>query len=247
MESTADQSRPEGVGLGEVDPEIEDAELLRGRSRRERFVETDMSEQNHRRRHRATDVDHELHDFDPDDGFDAAGQGEQSHHDAQRDHRAGHTEMADQRREDIGGEQQPHAVRDGAHDHEERGRKRLHRRRETRLQKLVDRDQLAAKIPGHEESGDEDARHYIAEDQLQKPEVPAAGPGDAGDGDEGDGGRLGGHDRRSDRPPGNLMRCQEVLPGRVLPPREEKPRADDGRQVDHDDGDVERMQDSILS
>jgi hypothetical protein len=35
---------------------------------------------------------------------------------------------------------------------------------------------------------------------------------------------------------------REVLPRRLLPPREDEARAEDGGQVGDDDGDVERVQ-----
>src|ERR1041385_4867188 len=145
-------------------------------------------------------------------------------------------------RKDEGGEEEAHAVGDGAHDNEERRGERAHAPAEAFLQELVDGDELAAKVRRDEEQRDDDAPDEIAEDQLEEGEVAAARVGDAGDGDEGDGGGLGGHDGRADRPPRYAVPGEEITGRRLRPPPEPRPRRDDGGEIPDDDDEVDGVQ-----
>ncbi len=172
-----------------------------------------------RRRERARDVDAELHDLDPDDRLHPAEVGEDDHHCAEQDDGGdGHGRRVRLRlerrvdgREHEGRQQQPDAVRDVAHDDEERRRQHLDAPAEAPLKELVDRQQLAAEVGRDEEERDHDAPQHVADHELEELEVAAAREGDAGDGDEGDGRGLGGDDGGGDGPPGHAAVADEVV------------------------------------
>src|SRR5437763_1354056 len=71
-------------------------------------------------------------------------------------------------REDDRGEEEAHAVCDGAHGDEERRGERAHAPAEALLEELVDGHELAADVRRDEEKRDDDPPDEVAEDELQE-------------------------------------------------------------------------------
>ena len=60
---------------------------------------------------------------------------------------------------------------------------------------------------------DDDASDQIPEDNLQKRQIGIVG--EAGDADDGEGAGFGGHNRKRNRPPGNVAVGEEVVAQRA--------------------------------
>src|SRR5207253_10188366 len=140
------------------------------------------------------------------------------------------------------GQEEPHAVRDGAHRDEQAGGEGLDGSAEPGLQELVDRQELAAEVGRDQEDRDDDPAQQVPEDELEKSEIASRTVDDPRNGDERDRGGLGRDDRRGDRPPRDVPAPQEILGCRLLPAGEEGSGCDDPRQVTEDDRDVEETQ-----
>ena len=143
QETAADDTGPEGEGEAEARREVEDAELMVRFAEGHRRGEPagDVAHEDDRGRGRADDVDPELHDLDPDDRLHPAVEREDDHDDADADDAEGHdrfrrdaSDAAVDRGEDEGGEEEAHAVGDGAHGDEEGRGQRAHPPAEALLQ-----------------------------------------------------------------------------------------------------------------
>ncbi len=87
QKAAADKPGPESERLGKIEREIEQAELpvLAAHSHRRAQAALCGIDDHDRCRDCADDIDTELDDFDPDDGFHSAEVGEDDHHDANQD------------------------------------------------------------------------------------------------------------------------------------------------------------------
>src|SRR5262249_42727420 len=137
------------------------------------------------RRDRAGDVDTELHNLDPDHRFHAAEVSENDHGDADQHYRGNRDggqglrrgsrlERSVNSRKNDCGEQQAKAVGDVSHHDEERRREHLDLPAESSIEKLVDRQQIAAKVRRDKQDRNDYAAQEISKDELQKLEVAAA-------------------------------------------------------------------------
>ena len=154
----------------------------------------DAVEQNPKRYGAASEIEEELRDVCPDDGFHAAFEGvEDGEGDDDEDGEVfrGAEDHADDERD--GGDAD--AFGDGARDEESAGGDGAHFFAEAFFDERVGGEKLAAKIAGEEEEDDQDSADQIADDQLKEGQV--TGVGDGGSADDGERGGFCGDDGES--------------------------------------------------
>ena len=189
-----------------------------------------------------------MHHLDPDHGLHPAEVGEDDHHRAEQDDRIDRNrfrvrpglESDIDGGEHDGRQEESHAVGDVAHDDEERGGEHLDLEAEATFEQLVDGQEFAAKVGGDEQERDDDAPEQVAEDELEKLKISAAGKRDAGDGDEGDGRSLGRHDACGDRPPRHGAVAEKIVARRLLLAGEPDAERRDADEIAEDDKEIER-------
>ncbi len=103
---------------------------------------------------------------------------------------------------------------------------------------MVGGDQFTARVRRQKRSRDRDATEQVPERQLQEPE--SAQVGDARDAEEGEGARLRGDDREHDRAPGQGPAPEEIVAAAALAATQPGAPQRDARQVEDEDGEVDR-------
>ncbi len=136
-------------------------------------------------------------------------------------------------------QQQPNAVSDVSHDDEQRRRQHFYLAAETSIEKLIDGQQLAAKIRRDEQQRNDDATEQVTEDQLQKLKVSATRESDAGNRDESDRRGFGRNDRKGHSPPRHGTIAEKVVARGLLLAAKPGPKQNDPDQVAEDDDEIE--------
>ena len=255
----ADHAGPECVAAGEIEREIEHAQLVAGGCQSGDFVPAsrDLLPEDERRGERADQIDGELDDVGPDERRHPAEEGVDDHgeperHDgrhqqrvrriARRHHRLHcrfHARHRDEeRREDQRRGKQTEAVRERTGHEEQPGRQLLDRSAKSPLEQLIDGQHLAAEVRRHEDHAHNDPADDVPHRQLQEGVVGSKGV--AGHADERHGARLGRDDRRHDHPPGQIAAADEVVLEVCLPSGEPGAQEDRAGEVRGDDGQVQR-------
>ena len=208
-EGAADEARPEGVRLVDVEREVEDLEAACGAGDVERFARGHghfRDQDDDDRQQREDDEDHLFH-VGPGDRLDAAEHGVRDGRDADQGD-APEERPAEDRREDHGGGSDDHAAGHAAREQEEERGEGAGARVEAAFQVLVGGVDAGAAQERHEGDAEDDHRERQAEVELH--EAEAVGGALSGGADHGDGGELGRHDREADRPPREAAARQEV-------------------------------------
>src|SRR5690606_2098991 len=171
------QAAPERVGFCEIERKIEKLEFVELPADIDRAGKSavDIVDQNNGRRDRSTDVYDELHDLYPNDGFDAAVEREDYHHQAKKNYRTdddrrlvrGRVEAQINRAENDRRQQKPYAVGDISHNDKERRRDHFHATAELFAEQLVNRLKFAAEIKRNEHQRNHDAADQISEHDLK--------------------------------------------------------------------------------
>ena len=145
------------------------------------------------------------------------------------------------RSQNKGCEQEANTVRYVAHHDKQRGGQHLDAISETAFEQLVDGHQLATKVRRNEEQRDNDAPEQVAEDELEKLEIPVARKRDPGNGDESDRRGFRGDNGGRDGPPGHGAIAKEVVARGFLFTRKPNAKQRDADQVAKDDDEIDGL------
>ncbi len=208
-EGSSEDAGPEGVGLGEVEGEVEDGEFVGGGGDGVDVLPAagDVGAEGEDGDEGSADVDGHLDDVGPDDGGHAALEGVEEGEEGDDGDGEG-VVGADGDADDDGDGEDADAFGSGSGEEEEAGGDFVEGRAEAAVDELVGGEHLAVEVFGEKEDGDDDAAEHVADDDLEEAEV--SGEGYAGDGDDGEGGGFGGDDGEGDGPPGDGVVGEEV-------------------------------------
>ncbi len=239
--SAADEAGPERVFGGKGKGEIEELKFVAGNggdlgdfgptagNAVEKKEESDGA---------AGEIQEELGDIGPDDGFHAAFEGvKDCEGDDEEDSEAFGCAEDDADHERDGGD--ANTFGNGARDEKGGGCERAHAWAEAFFDERVGSEEFAAEIAGEEKQHDENAADEIAEDELKKGEIAAVG--DGGCTDDGERGGFRGNDGEGDGPPRRSAAAEEVIADILLAAAEIDAECGDGKEVGKDDDEVEGM------
>ena len=244
-EGSAKDSGPEGVGLGEIEGEVEEVELAGGCGD---FVDLrpasgDVGAEREDGHDGAAYVDDHLDNVGPDDGGHSALEG------VEKSKRGDDADGEDVARpygdayDDADGED-PDAFGSGSGEEEEAGGHLVQRVAEAPVDELVGGEHLSLEVFGQEDDGNDDATDHVADDELEEAEISTEGQ--AGNGDDGEGAGFGRDDGERDGPPGDGLVGEEVAAQGagvgVFAAAEVQAEERDADEVDDDEGEVDRVE-----
>jgi hypothetical protein len=209
-EGAAEESGPEGVGLGEVECEVKEVKPTRDGSDLVDPIPAsrDMRAQGGNGDEGSSDVYRHLYDVGPDNGGQASFEGVDESEERDDGDREGGVGADGDAYNDGDGEDAD-AFRGRSGEKEETRGDLVERKPEAPVDKLVGRKHRALEVFGQEDKRDDDASDHVTEDDLKEAEV--AGESYAGNGDDGEDRGFGGDNGEGYGPPGNGIVGEEVI------------------------------------
>lgn len=139
--------------------------------------------------------------------------------------------------DDDGDRKNPDPFRQGTAAQEQASREDLEPVPKTALDQLISSVKFAGKVFWNKDKADNDARHQVSKDKLQKTHV--TGVGNSRSADNGENAGLGGNDGQGNGPPGKLAAAQKIIVERLLALAETCAQQRDHHQIDDDNDQVD--------
>lgn len=218
-ENAADQARPEGIGPGGIEGEIEQPELVvfSTEAAKLRPPARQLVENHRRRQYGADHVNHELNAVVPDDRFHAARESIDDRGDSNHDNADGQVQAHDFLKNERGQIQTQPVGQISGDEKQQRGRL-LRCPAEPAMEHLVRGKELAAEVMRQKQHDDHEAADNQSERQLQKQQITALRiEGDPRHAQERDGARFRGHDREQHPPPVDVPAAEQIIGDIALP------------------------------